>query len=152
MKIKIKKFHTKIYGPRTWTFNQKLSPPTPPTFEQIKLEKPSYPIPEIPDSPKRKAVLENPSKSALPPPKRQSLGGLATNPNKTPASASVPVTSADSGLGSDTTSKKREYICDFCGKRFGKRWDVERHRRYIHTGERPYICNVCKTCEIFGKL
>jgi hypothetical protein len=41
----------------------------------------------------------------------------------------------------DGVGRKR-FNCLYCGKRFSKSSDIKRHLR-IHTGERPYKCDVC---------
>lgn len=40
-------------------------------------------------------------------------------------------------------SRCKSYICSYCDKSFNKKWDVERHVRYIHTKIKPYECKVC---------
>ena len=35
-----------------------------------------------------------------------------------------------------------QYVCPYCGKAMKSRAEMVRHIR-IHTGEKPYICNMC---------
>ena len=37
---------------------------------------------------------------------------------------------------------QRPHMCDFCGKAFKRLGDLNKHR-LIHTGERPFQCNIC---------
>ena len=43
-------------------------------------------------------------------------------------------------------SRAKLYICSYCQKSFNKKWDVERHVRYIHTKVKPYKCETCHKC------
>eukprot|EP01084_Bolivina_argentea_P154384 269131_1 len=36
----------------------------------------------------------------------------------------------------------RAYICEWCGKKFGRKANYTQHRR-VHTGERPFKCTYC---------
>ena len=38
--------------------------------------------------------------------------------------------------------RNRNFKCDLCGRKFSAQRDAERHRR-THTGEKPYVCNIC---------
>lgn len=37
----------------------------------------------------------------------------------------------------------QEFGCETCGKRFRKRYDLQRHNM-IHTGIKPFSCRICK--------
>ena len=34
------------------------------------------------------------------------------------------------------------FTCKDCGKQFYKKWNYDCHRR-VHTGDKPYQCNIC---------
>ncbi|KAF6206355.1 hypothetical protein GE061_017588 [Apolygus lucorum] len=39
--------------------------------------------------------------------------------------------------------RKKELVCEICGKRFSRNWNLTVHQR-IHKGQRPYSCHICK--------
>lgn len=48
-----------------------------------------------------------------------------------------------SSLPKAEKSSDKKWVCQFCNKKFIKRWDVERHIRYKHTKTKPFSCNIC---------
>lgn len=57
-----------------------------------------------------------------------------------------------SGLHHPPGSKKRLFVCSYCGKAFNRPKKVEIHQR-VHTGEKPFSCSTCgKTFSEAGNL
>ncbi|XP_061393691.1 zinc finger protein 664-like [Musca vetustissima] len=47
---------------------------------------------------------------------------------------------------------EKPYVCEICGNSFITSYDLKKHR-YLHTGEKPYKCTVCpKTFRVSSKL
>lgn len=44
--------------------------------------------------------------------------------------------------------QERRSICPICAKTFRCQAHLDRHKR-IHTGQRPFVCNVRKTTNLF---
>uniref|UniRef100_A0A0K8SB90 C2H2-type domain-containing protein n=2 Tax=Lygus hesperus TaxID=30085 RepID=A0A0K8SB90_LYGHE len=40
-------------------------------------------------------------------------------------------------------NRKKEQVCEICGKRFSRNWNLTVHQR-IHKGQRPYECSTCQ--------
>lgn len=60
--------------------------------------------------------------------------------------ASAPCRSLYSAVRRRTVKRllfKKRFICPYCGKCFERAGHLERHKR-IHTGERPYRCELCE--------
>ncbi|XP_052567397.1 zinc finger and SCAN domain-containing protein 31-like isoform X2 [Culex pipiens pallens] len=45
-------------------------------------------------------------------------------------------------MQSHLTEADMEFGCDGCPKKFAFRWALEKHRRAVHTGERPFVCTL----------
>ncbi|KAG0936186.1 hypothetical protein G6F57_014204 [Rhizopus arrhizus] len=45
----------------------------------------------------------------------------------------------------DDAPTKKMHSCDFCSRKFARKYDVNRHTR-IHTGKKPYVCSCCHKC------
>ncbi|EIE87075.1 hypothetical protein RO3G_11786 [Rhizopus delemar RA 99-880] len=45
----------------------------------------------------------------------------------------------------DDVPTKKVHSCDFCSRKFARKYDVNRHTR-IHTGKKPYVCSCCHKC------
>jgi KRAB domain-containing zinc finger protein len=46
-----------------------------------------------------------------------------------------------------STGRKLKVSCDICNKSFTSRYDLDSHIR-VHTGERPFSCEVCKKVSV----
>jgi len=48
---------------------------------------------------------------------------------------------ASSSTAASGSSSQGQFVCPFCGKQFGRRYNKEIHIR-IHTGDAPYVCGI----------
>ncbi|VDD80795.1 unnamed protein product [Mesocestoides corti] len=73
------------------------------------------------------------------------LTPVAPSPTtRTGLSAAVNVSSSDSAsnIGPSIESIHKVYKCRYCGKTFNRKFCRERHER-LHTGVKPYTCDIC---------
>lgn len=62
------------------------------------------------------------------------------SPPVSPDKEDCPSKKGKKALGRKTTSaQKKQFICEYCQKTFGRKSDATRHSR-IHTGDRPFVC------------